>query len=115
MSQNIVKVVDKSFSDMIAGQKMLISSPENIAKYINQIPLGSSKTIKEMRIELARNEGADNTCPLTTGIFLRRAIEDQEDDLPFWRVIDENHPLIKKLDINPKKISKLRLTEGIQK
>ena len=83
MSQNIVKVLDKSFSDMIAGQKMLISSPENIAKYINKIPLGSSKTIKEMRIELARNEGADNTCPLTTGIFLRRAIEDQEDDLPF--------------------------------
>ena len=115
MSQNIVKVLDKSFSDMSAGQKMLISSPENIAKYIYQIPLGSSKTIKEMRLELARNEGADNTCPLTTGIFLRRAIEDHEDDLPFWRVIDEHHPLIRKLDINPKTISKLRLIERIQK
>lgn len=114
MSQNIIKLLDKSFSDMMSGQRMLISSPENIAQYINQIPLGSSKTIKEMRLDLARSEGADNTCPLTTGIFLRRAIQDQEDDFPFWRVIDEKHPLIKKLDINPKKIAKLRLAEGIQ-
>ena len=113
MSKNIVKVLDKSFSDMIAGQKMLISSPEKIANYIKKIPLGSSKTIKEMRLDLARDKGADNTCPLTTGIFLRKAIEEHGDDFPFWRVIDEHHPLVKKLEINSKRISKLRLTEGI--
>ena len=114
MSKNIVKVLDKSFSDMKAGQKMLISSPEKISKYINQIHLGSSKTIKEMRLDLAKSEDADNTCPLTTGIFLRKAIEELGDNLPYWRVIDEHHPLIKKLNLNPKKISKLRVAEGIQ-
>jgi hypothetical protein len=46
MPQNIIKILDKNFSDLKAGQKMLISSPENIASYISGIPKGTAKTLK---------------------------------------------------------------------
>ena len=48
MSRNIVKVLDKGFSDIAAGEKMLISSPEKISEFIFEIPKGSFYTIKEL-------------------------------------------------------------------
>ena len=53
MSRNIIKVVDKGFSDISAGDKMLISSPEKIADFIYAIPKGSFFTIKKLRRGLA--------------------------------------------------------------
>ena len=76
MPRNIIKVLEKNFSDMKAGEKMLISSPEVISNYISKIPVGTTITPKEMRHALAKEKGADNTCPTTTGIFLRIAIEE---------------------------------------
>ena len=97
MSRNIVKILDKGFSDISAGEKMLISSPEKISEFIFAIPKGSFLSIKELRRGLAVKAGADNTCPLTTGIFLRMAIEQNKDDVnfPYWRVVDEKHPVVK--------------------
>ena len=83
MSRNIIKVLDKGFSDISAGDKMLISSPEKIADFIYAIPKGSFFTIKELRRGLALKAGADKTCPVTTGIFLRMAIEQNKDDVNF--------------------------------
>ena len=40
MSRNIIKVLDKGFSDIAAGEKMLISSPEKISEFIYAIPKG---------------------------------------------------------------------------
>ena len=118
MVQNCVKILDKKFSDMSAGDRMLISSPSAIAQYIRRIPKGVTKTLKEMRLDLAQHAGADQTCPLTTGIFLRQAIERElntsdigASSLPFWRVVDEKHPLIKKLGIAPEDIAHLRAQE----
>lgn len=48
---------------------MLISTSEKISDYIKNIPKDKSRTSKEMRLDLAIEEGADNTCPVTTGIF----------------------------------------------
>ena len=76
MPRNIVKILEKNFGDMKAGEKMLISSPEVISSYISRIPVGTTITPKEMRHALAKEKGADNTCPVTTGIFLRIAIEE---------------------------------------
>ena len=74
-----------------------------------------------MRRELAENTNVDNTCPLTCGIFLRIAIEGSieqsngaKPDLPFWRVIDRNKSLIKKLPISEKYLIELRNSEGLQ-
>jgi len=113
MSKNVIKILDKNFSDLKVGQKMLISSPEKISEYIHCIPRGHAKTLKEMRLDLALAEGADNTCAVTTGIFLRQAIESQGDKLPYCRLIDERHPVIKKLHLNPEKIRALRAAEGL--
>ena len=115
MSRNIVKVLDKGFSDMSAGEKMLISSPEKISDFIFAIPKGSFYSIKQLRIELAIKAGADNTCPVTTGIFLRMAIEQNKENLkfPFWRVVDENHPVVKKLNLDKNQIKKRRIDDGV--
>ena len=113
MSRNIVKILEKNFSDLKAGQKMLISSPEKIAEYIKKIPEGTSKTSKEMRLDLAKEMDADNSCPVSTGIFLRKAIEEHGKEIPFWRLIDENHPVVKKLNLDPQELKYMRNLEGI--
>ena len=115
MSRNIVKILDKGFSDISAGEKMLISSPEKISEFIFTIPKGSYLSIKELRRGLALKAGADNTCPVTTGIFLRMAIEQHKDNVnfPYWRVVDEKHPVVKKLNLDKNQIKKRRVDEGI--
>ena len=97
----VVKAIEKNFADLKAGEKMLISSPRSIANYVAKIPYGTEKSLKLLRRELAENANADNTCPLTCGIFLRIVIEASiersngaKPDLPFWRVIDRKSPLI---------------------
>ena len=42
-----VKPLEKNFSDMKAGQIMLISSPKSIANYIKNIPYGAERNIKD--------------------------------------------------------------------
>ena len=117
----VVKVIEKNFADLKAGEKMLISSPKSIAKYVAKIPYGTEKSVKLMRRELADNANADNTCPLTCGIYLRIAIEASieqsigaKPDLPFWRVIDRSSSLIKKLPISEKYLIELRTSEDLQ-
>ena len=119
MPRNIVKILDKDFSDLKAGQKMLISSPEEIARYISEIPKGTIVTPKQMRRDLAQQHGADNSCPVSTGIFLRLAIEEalaifpiEGSPLAFWRLVDEKHPVLKKLGIAPEVIKRLRQAEA---
>ena len=34
MPKNIIKILEKNFSDMKTGEKMLISSPEKISEYV---------------------------------------------------------------------------------
>ena len=115
MSRNIVKILDKGFFDISAGEKMLISSPEKISEFIFKIPKSSYLSIKELRRGLALKAGADNTCPVTTGIFLRMAIEQHKDDenFPYWRVVDEKHPVVKKLNLDGNRIKMRRVDEGI--
>ena len=57
---------------------------------------------------MALKAGADNTCPVTTGIFLRMASEQNKDNVNFlyWRVIDEKHPVVKKLNLDENQIKK---------
>ena len=117
----VVKIIEKNFADLKGGEKMLISSPRSIANYIAKIPYGTEKSVKLIRLELAENANADNTCPLTCGIFLRIAIEQSleqsngaKPDLLFWRVIDRNGSLIKKLPISEKYLTELKSSEGLK-
>ena len=114
MSKNVLKIPDEGFSDISAGEKMLFSSPEKISELI-LIAKGSYLSIKALRGELASKEGADNTYPVTTGIFLRMAIEQNKDDVKFsyWRIIDEKHPVVKIFKLDENQIKKRRVDEGI--
>ena len=83
MNRNIVKILDKWFPDISAGEKILILSPEKTSEFIYAIPKGSFLNIKGLRQGLAVKAGADKTCPVTIGIFLRMTIEKHKDDPNF--------------------------------
>ena len=102
-----IETTDKAFAGIQAGQKMLIPTPRLVDEYIRQIPEGTFVDMATLRKDLALERGAEVTCPLTTGIFLRivaeAAYEEHEKGkplnkiTPFWRVIDERSPTAKKL------------------
>lgn len=99
--------LEKDCGGMKKGDMMLISSPYEIRDYIKSIPKGQTKTLLELRTDIAKKHNADGMCPLTAGIFLRinaeAAIEElnqgksPEDITPFWRVVEPDSPMAKKV------------------
>ena len=116
-------VLDKDFAGIKAGQRMLVGTPQMIDDYIRAIPSGEGRTIIRMRRELARREGCDAACPVSTGIFLRIVAEAALEALadgsnidevtPFWRVVSSKEKLAQKLDIDPAWLDHQREREGI--
>lgn len=106
-----VEKLEKAAAGMKPGQRMLIGTPAMYDAYIRAIPAGQFTTINTLRNDLALEAGADVTCPLTTGIFLRIVAErawdqhlagqSREEITPFWRVIEPTSPLAKKLRCGP--------------
>jgi hypothetical protein len=118
-----VKKLDKDFADMTAGSKMLIATPKIIDDYVRHIPKGKTGSLATMRKDLANEYGADYTCPVTSGIFLRIVSEAAHEQIekgtpvvkvtPFWRIVDENSALNKKLSFGPDFVTKQRKKEGL--
>ena len=71
----VVKLLEIDFAGLKSGTTMLVSSPQEVATYINQLPLGTTRTITQMRADLAQQHAADGTCPVSTAIFLRVVAE----------------------------------------
>ena len=102
-----IKRIETGFADIPAGSTMLIATPQLIDQYIREIGFGKRVDSKTLRKDLALDHHADYTCPVTTGIFLRIVAEANfeklqkgaaiEDITPFWRVIEPNSSLAKKL------------------
>lgn len=102
---------------------MLIPTPAVVAAYVESIPKGESLTMPQLREDLAAAHGADFTCPLTAGIFLRIAAEraweqyqqgkSLDQITPFWRAVDLKSPLAEKLACGPVFLMKQRQMEGI--
>lgn len=102
-----IKRVDFDFADIPAGSDMFIATPGIIDRYIRAIDHGRRVDVKTMRKDLALEHNADHTCPVTTGIFLRIVAEASyeawqqgisvEEITPFWRVIDPDSALARKL------------------
>lgn len=117
-----VEVLDKPFGGMAAGTKMFIGTPMFVKDYVEAIPKGQTRTLPEMREEMAKANGADGTCPLTSGIFLRLVTEAALEDLadgktidqisPFWRMVDKKSPVAKKLGLDPAWLDELRASEA---
>lgn len=118
-----VVTLEKSFAGVPAGAPLLISDPPTFRDLIQAIPLGRSRTARELRTELATKAGAADTCPVTTGIFLRIVAEAVLEEMaagkkpaeitPFWRVVAPRDPLAQKLSCGPEFIKTMREMEEI--
>ena len=118
-----IKILSKNIAGMSKGSKMLIADTKIFDEYIKKIPKGHFIKIKEIRHKLAKEYNCDITCPLTTGIFIRIVSEAayqefiaglaEEIITPFWRVIDINSNLAKKLTCGINFIKSKQKKEGI--
>lgn len=118
-----VKKIEKAFADIPANSNMLIATPGIVDAYIRQIPKGSATNLLTMRRDLAHDFKADHTCPVTTGIFLRIVAEAAYEQVqqgralsritPFWRLIDEKSPLLKKFSFGGDFVLQQRKKEGL--
>src|SRR3954465_10131591 len=84
--------------------KMLIPTPMMVDEVIRGVRKGKLITTGAIRKILAERMGADVTCPLCTGIFVRISAETAEEDraagkarvTPYWRVITDKGELNEK-------------------
>lgn len=119
----VVKILDKKIADMPQGTAMLIATPAIIDDYIQQIPKGNFVNMATIRKDLAITYNAHTTCPLTTGIFIRIIAEKAHEEYrmgkplvtitPFWRVVNANSTLAKKLPCGADFIKEMQEKEGI--
>jgi alkylated DNA nucleotide flippase Atl1 len=97
--------------------RLLISTPLAIQAVVQQVPAGQVLTLGTLRTRLAHDHGADYTCPMTTGIFLRIVAEAAEEearaDIPWWRVVRDNGQLLDKLPGGTDRQASLLAQEGV--
>ena len=118
-----VETSQKKFADIPEGATMLIATPEIVAGYIKNIPLGAHTTLPQMRKDLAAEYNAQYCCPITSGIFLRIVAEAAYEEYlggktveqitPFWRIIASASPTAKKLTFGTGFLLEQQRLEGI--
>ncbi len=84
---------------------MYVATPLIVDNFIREIPHGSTMTVKELRNELAKKNNCDDTCAISTSIFVRMVGEASLEELdngksqneiaPFWRVISSEDKVTK--------------------
>lgn len=117
------KVVElaKPFGGMREGQMMYVATPQIVAEFVQRIPYGQTRTMVELRAELAEANDCDGACPLSTAIFLRvvseAALEDLADGvavaniIPFWRAVEPDSKVASRLVIDSDWIAQQRAAE----
>ncbi len=118
-----IKTLTKSFADIEEGSKMLVATPLIIDSYIKKIPFGTVINLSTLRDDLAHEFQVDTTCPVATAIFLKIVANASYEELslgidisevaPFWRVVDPDSKLAKKLNCGIEFIINQRINEGL--
>jgi hypothetical protein len=98
-----------------------VATPDIVADYVRKIPPGATRSIPQMRRDLAKKNKADATCPVSTAIFLRSVAEvglkqmaegaAASDVTPFWRIVDPYSPIAKRLGLEAEWIDAQRVME----
>ncbi len=96
----VCEVPDK-WVKMMGGRHILVPTPKMVDELVRTVPRRKLITVGQIRQRLAQPFGADSTCPLTTGIFLRIISEAAEEDrqagkkqiTPYWRVVKDDGSL----------------------
>lgn len=86
-------------------QAMLIPTRGMVAAKIAAVPKGKRGDLGTIRAELAREAGAEATCPVTVQRHMRAIAEESvagftgkaDDVTPFWRVVDPERPNARRL------------------
>ncbi|HWP21272.1 MAG TPA: hypothetical protein VN417_00920 [Candidatus Cryosericum sp.] len=96
----IVEVTDPREIVRNGGTKLLIAPPLAYDEIMRRVPFGKVITTDAIRVYLAKQNGADSTCPLTAGIFINIAAqassERLEDETPYWRTLKREGELNEK-------------------
>jgi len=88
---------------------LLIPKPLDVDAMIRKVPRGKVVTLTALREKLAKAAGADVTCAMVAGMFVRIVAEAAEEDLragksrvtPWWRVVRDDGSLLEKLPGGP--------------
>ncbi len=118
-----IKTSTKSFADVEEGSKMLVATPLIIDSYIKKIPFGTVINLSTLRDDLAHEFQVDTSCPVAAAIFLKIVANASYEELslgidisevaPFWRVVDPDSKLAKKLNCGIEFIINQRINEGL--
>lgn len=121
---NGIKPSPRSFADIVEGQPMLVPTARQVDDFIRAIPEGVEMDVRALRTALAIEHGAEVTCPVTIGYYLRTVAEAANEDLehgmalndvaPFWRVLDERTPTTKRLSFGAAFVAAQRRREGLK-
>jgi len=85
-------------TDKRLGDRLLLPTPLLIAAEVAAVPIGTTITMSALRARLAARFGADRTCPLMTGMFVKIIAGAVADDLaqrhrarwPVWRLVGDD-------------------------
>lgn len=120
----VVKATPRTMSDVVEGQPMLVPTARQVDDFIRAIPPGAKVDVRALRTALARENGAEVTCPVYTGYHLRTVAEAANEALergmpldqvtPFWRVLDMKTPTTKKLSFGAAFVTEQRRREGLE-
>lgn len=104
-------ILEKDFAGIPKGSKLHISCPLEVAAELKTISPGATLSVQALRRRLAEKNMCDATCPVSTSIFLKIVAEHAWEEYsrtgstrglaPFWRVVDAQSPLAKKLSFDP--------------
>ncbi|MBI2869163.1 MAG: MGMT family protein [Chloroflexi bacterium] len=116
VKENERKVVD----DPRGRGRMLVPRPADIDATIRLIEKGKLATLEQVGKRLARDYGADLTCPLCAGISWRIAAKVAEEDIsagvkdvtPCWRVVKSDGGLNEKFPGGPEAQAARLIKEG---
>jgi crotonobetainyl-CoA:carnitine CoA-transferase CaiB-like acyl-CoA transferase len=114
-------MLSSDFAGVKAGMMLYVGTPQIVASFISKIPRGETSSVIKLRNQLARRNQCDAMCPVSTAIFLRIAAEyaieqmdagiPADEVIPFWRVIEPNGKIVKRLSIGRDWIEKQRNSE----
>jgi hypothetical protein len=93
-------VLDPVKAKRMNAKTLFIPAPEDVAKVIAAIPLGETRTIVQLRGELALMGNAETACPAKTIKYwkwLAHAHDEAQDlepkfAVPWWRVLKDGKP-----------------------
>jgi len=101
------KMEPKIVDDPKGRGRMLVPTPKLVYSLVKRFPKGKLVTVQTLRDKLAKDFGADFTCPLATGWFIRIVAEYCEEEIrvrgkslnevaPYWRILNPDGSLYKK-------------------